>query len=237
MTIRWYLKTWCRTLRSFLKVRYFLQNRVKICQVSQKYPISVSVQTEKKKNHVKTLHKLPKKDKNVLLSQRKLIQTLMTFYKKEEKCEQSSMHEVYLDVFAVGLSESCSHRKEEQKPTFHSLSTGLGLFCKAEFRLKFRKVLLHSFFNCYFKYWFLHGSLMIPPHHLGQFDVWALTRPLLHLDSFLFQSFCCGFATLFGIDFGLVRQTGSWSNDCRHSGARIITPPPLWASNSLEIDL
>ena len=53
---------------------------------------------------------------------------------------------------------------------------------------------------------FMHSSLKVPPQHLSQVEVWTLTGPLQHLYSFLFQTFCCRFAAVFGIIVLLMTQ-------------------------------
>jgi len=41
---------------------------------------------------------------------------------------------------------------------------------------------------------FFHSSLKLPATAINLVEVWTLTGPLQHLDSFLFQPFCCRFA-------------------------------------------
>lgn len=45
----------------------------------------------------------------------------------------------------------------------------------------------------------MHSSLKFLPQHFNQVEVWALTGPLQHRDSFLFWSGSCRFTVLLGI--------------------------------------
>jgi len=45
----------------------------------------------------------------------------------------------------------------------------------------------------------MDSSLKVPLRHWNWVEGWTLTESLQHLESFLFQSFCCRFAGVFGI--------------------------------------
>ena len=52
----------------------------------------------------------------------------------------------------------------------------------------------------------MHSSLKVPPQYFNQVGVWTFTGPLQHLDSSLFQTFCCRSAAVFGIIVLLMTQ-------------------------------
>ena len=87
---------------------------------------------------------------------------------------------------------------------------------------------------------FMHSSLRVPPQRFNQVEVWTSTGPLQHLDSFLFQAFCCRLAAVFGfflscwwpsfsqllsnrwrhiwlLNTFIYRGVQSWLNDCNVS--------------------
>ena len=82
----------------------------------------------------------------------------------------------------------------------------------------------------------MHSSLMIPSQHSNQVEVWTLTGPLQHLESFLFQTFCCRFAAVFGIIVLLMSQYQP-SFSCRTDGltfdSRILWYPEEFMVDSM----
>ena len=83
-------------------------------------------------------------------------------------------------------------------------------------------------------YFSVHSSLKVPPQNFSQVEVWILTGPLQHLNSFLFPTFCWRFAAVFGIivvqpNFSQALSVGQMAS---HLTQRI-----LWYTEELTVNL
>ena len=79
-----------------------------------------------------------------------------------------------------------------------------------------------------------HSSLKVPPQHFIQVEVWTLTGPLQHLDSFLFHTFCCRSAAVFGIIVLLMSQFQP-SFSCQTDGLTSDSRK-LWYTEEFTVD-